>query len=253
MSHLTALVTGAGSGIGRSIALSLAKSGHHVIASDLSLPAAQETVQMIEQEQGSAEACELDVTNQMQIEAITDKFKQVDILINNAGIQYVSALENFPVDRWKLIIDILLVGPAMLTRSLLPMMREHSFGRIINIGSIHSLIASPYKSAYVAAKHGILGLSKTVALETADTDITINTICPSYVKTPLVEQQIVNQAKEHGISEEDVINNIMLEPMPKTAFIAPDEIAETVNFLISPAAKNITGQDLVVDGGWTVR
>src|SRR5690606_31653896 len=125
--------------------------------------------------------------------------------------------------------------------------------RIVNIGSIHALVASPYKSAYVAAKHGLLGFAKVVALETAEFDITINTICPSYVKTPLVENQIRQQAQEHGISEADVINNIMLEPMPKKAFIEMAELSASVNFLISDAARNMTGQTLVLDGGWTVK
>jgi 3-hydroxybutyrate dehydrogenase len=165
----------------------------------------------------------------------------------------MSRLEDFPVDRWKLITEILLIGPAMLSRALLPLMRRHNFGRIINVGSIHSLVASPHKSAYVAAKHGLLGFSKVVALETADQNITINTLCPSYVKTPLVEQQIANQAKVHGISEADVINKIMLEPMPKKSFIEMDELSGAVNYLISDAARNMTGQELVLDGGWTVK
>jgi 3-hydroxybutyrate dehydrogenase len=162
-------------------------------------------------------------------------------------------LEDFPVDRWRLLTEILLIGPAMLSRALLPMMRRHNFGRIINIGSIHSLVASPHKSAYVAAKHGLLGFSKVVALETAEQNITINTICPSYVKTPLVEQQIASQAKVHGISEEEVVNKIMLEPMPKKSFIEMDELSGAVNYLISDAARNMTGQELVLDGGWTIK
>jgi 3-hydroxybutyrate dehydrogenase len=132
-------------------------------------------------------------------------------------------------------------------------MRESNYGRIINIGSVHSLIASPFKSAYVAAKHGLLGFSKTMALETGDCDVTINTLCPSYVRTPLVDAQIADQAKQHGISEEDVINKIMLEPMPKKAFIDMSELAETAAFLMQSAAKNITGQTIVLDGGWTAR
>ena len=130
---------------------------------------------------------------------------------------------------------------------------KSSFGRIINIGSIHSLVASPYKSAYVAAKHGLLGFSKVVALETADVDITINTICPSYVKTPLVDKQIDSQAKEYGISRDQVINEIMLKPMPKGKFISMEELAEIIEFLVSDSAKNITGQTITVDGGWTIR
>lgn len=248
-----ALVTGAASGIGCALASGLAAQGIEVIVSDLDLNAAQQAVGNIEAEGGRAQAVKLDVTQQDDIDAVVDRFPHIDILINNAGIQFVAKLEEFPVDRWRLINDILLVAPAMLTRAVLPGMKQRGFGRIVNIGSIHALIASPYKSAYVAAKHGLLGFSKVVALETAGFDITINTICPSYVKTPLVDKQITQQAKEHGISEDEVIHNIMLEPMPKKAFIGMDELLGSVNFLVSAAAKNMTGQTLVLDGGWTVK
>lgn len=248
-----ALITGAGSGIGRALASGLAKQGLEIVASDLDLDAATKTAEQIIADGGKAHSVRLDVSSQSDIDSIPEQFPGIDILINNAGIQYVAKLENFPADRWRLINDILLVGPAMLTRALLPGMKERGFGRIVNIGSIHALVASAYKSAYVAAKHGLLGFSKVVALETAATDITINTICPSYVKTPLVEKQIAQQAQEHGMSEEDVVNNIMLEPMPKKAFIEMDELVGSVTFLVSPAAKNMTGQTLVLDGGWTVK
>jgi len=202
-------------------------------------------------------AQQLDVTSDSDISTMIKLLEQqgghADILINNAGVQHVSKLEDFPVDRWKELNDILLVGPAMLTRAVLPLMRQHNYGRIINIGSIHSLVASPNKSAYVAAKHGLLGFSKVVALETANQNITINTLCPTYVKTALVEMQIASQAKEHGIPEDEVIHKIMLEPMHKKSFIALDEITGAVNYLISDAARNMTGQELVLDGGWTAR
>ena len=142
---------------------------------------------------------------------------------------------------------------ARLTRAVLPGMRQRGFGRIVNIGSIHALVASPYKSAYVAAKHGLVGFSKVIALETADTDITINTVCPSYVKTPLVDKQIADQARTRGIPEAEVVSQIMLKPMPKGVFIEMDELAGITAFLCSPAARNMTGQTLVVDGGWTVQ
>ncbi len=248
----TALVTGAGSGIGKAIATDLAHKGLKVLVTDLN-PAAAETVAAeLRQEGYTAEGHKLDVSKQQDIDALVSSV-EVDILINNAGLQYVAKLEAFPADKWRLLTDVLLVGPAMLTRGLLPQMKSRGFGRIVNIGSIHALVASPYKSAYVAAKHGLLGFSKVVALETAEFDITINTICPSYVKTPLVENQIRQQAQEHGISEADVINNIMLEPMPKKAFIEMAELSASVNFLISDAARNMTGQTLVLDGGWTIR
>ena len=145
----------------------------------------------------------------------------------------------------------MLTGVARLTRAVLPDMRARGFGRVVNVGSIHSVVASPYKSAYVAAKHGLLGFSKAIALETAGADITINTICPSYVKTPLVDRQIADQARVRGIPESEVISQIMLKPMPKRVFIGIDELAGITSFLASPAARNITGQTIVVDGGWT--
>jgi len=147
----------------------------------------------------------------------------------------------------------MLVGSARLTRALLPTMRERRFGRIVNIGSIHSLVASPNKSAYIAAKHGLLGLTRAIALEAAGSDITINTVCPSYVKTPLVDKQISDQARTRGIPESEVISQIMLKPMPKGVFIGIDELAGITTFLMSPAARNITGQAIVVDGGWTAQ
>jgi len=148
---------------------------------------------------------------------------------------------------------VMLVGTARLTRALLPGMRERRFGRILNIGSIHSLVASPNKSAYVAAKHGLIGFTRTIALETAGTDITINTICPSYVKTPLVDKQIGDQARTRGIPESDVIKEIMLKPMPKGVFIGIDELVGITSFLVSSSARNISGQAIVIDGGWTAQ
>ena len=179
--------------------------------------------------------------------------RPVDVLVNNAGLQHVSPLEEFPLGKWDFLIQVMLVGVARLTRAVLPGMRQRGFGRIVNIGSIHALVASPYKSAYVAAKHGLVGFSKVVALETADTDITINTVCPSYVKTPLVDKQIADQARTRGIPEAEVVSQIMLKPMPKGVFIEMDELAGITAFLCSPAARNMTGQTLVVDGGWTVQ
>jgi 3-hydroxybutyrate dehydrogenase len=175
------------------------------------------------------------------------------VLVNNAGLQHVAPLEAFPIEKWNYLIQVMLVGAARLTRAVLPGMRTRGFGRIVNVGSIHSLVASPYKSAYVAAKHGLLGFSKTVALETSDVDVTINTVCPSYVRTPLVDAQIADQARARGIPEAEVVGRIMLEPMPKGVFIDLDELTGIVGFLLSPSARNITGQAIVVDGGWTAR
>ncbi len=251
----TALITGAGSGIGQGVACALAEQGYHIIATDLSLDAAQRTVAMIVTPGGSAQALAIDVSNQASIDAAFDKLadQRVDLLVNNAGLQHVSPLEEFPPEKFSLLIQVMLTGTAMMTRACLPKMREQAFGRVVNIGSLHSLVASPFKSAYVAAKHGLVGFSKVVALETADTDITINTLCPAYVKTPLVEKQIADQAKSHGISEEQVINEIMLKPMPKKAFITVEELAGTVSFLASDHARNITGETITLDGGWTAQ
>lgn len=251
----TIFITGGASGIGLGVAKYLGQQGHHIIIADLHGEAAQETCLDLAKEGVSAQAVQLDVGNIAQIGQINTVLngQKVDVLINNAGIQHVSKLEDFPPEKWQLLINIMLVGPALLTQQFLPHMREQNYGRIINVGSVHSLVASPFKSAYVAAKHGLLGFAKTIALETGDCDVTINTLCPAYVKTPLVEKQIAAQAIEHGLSEEDVVHKIMLEPMPKKAFIDPSELAQTAEFLMSSAAKNITAQTLVLDGGWTAR
>jgi 3-hydroxybutyrate dehydrogenase len=248
------LITGAASGIGAGIARQLAEAGRHIIVSDLNLDAAEAVAAQIRADGGSAEAVVLDVTSDASVvAALAAISRPVDVLVNNAGLQHVSPLEEFPIEKWDLLIQVMLVGAARLTRAVLPGMRERGFGRIVNIGSIHALVASPFKSAYVAAKHGLVGFSKVIALETADTDITINTVCPSYVKTPLVDKQIADQARTRGIPESEVINQIMLKPMPKGVFIEIDELAGVTAFLSSPAARNMTGQTLVLDGGWTVQ
>ncbi|MEZ5545232.1 MAG: 3-hydroxybutyrate dehydrogenase [Lysobacteraceae bacterium] len=254
MSKRNILVTGAGSGIGAGIAHGLAVEGHHLIVTDLSADAAAKVAAEITAAGGSAEAHGLDVTSDASVAALLAAISRpVEVLVNNAGIQHVSPLEEFPIDKWNFLIQVMLTGVARITQAVLPSMRERGFGRIVNIGSIHSLVASRYKSAYVAAKHGLLGFSKVLALETSDTDITINTICPTYVKTPLVDKQIADQARANGISEDQVVSQIMLKPMPKGVFISLEELAGITAFLIGPAARNITGQTIVVDGGWTVQ
>lgn len=248
------LITGAGSGIGAGIATELAREGHHVVVTDLSLDAAGAVASKIRDDGGSAEALALDVTSDDSVAAaLAAVSRPVDVLVNNAGLQHVAPLEDFPIAKWEFLVQVMLVGVARLTRALLPGMRERGFGRIVNIGSIHSLVASPYKSAYVAAKHGLLGFSKVLALETADADITINTICPTYVKTPLVDRQIADQARTRGIPESEVVSQVMLKPMPKGVFITFEELAGITAFLMSPAARNITGHTIDVDGGWTVQ
>lgn len=251
MSQQSLLVTGAGSGIGYGISIFLAAQGWRIIATDLSLSAAQATANEITQAGGDATAYAMDVTSEADTQAVFDQEPQVHGIINNAGIQHIDPIEDFPKDKWEMLIKILLVGPAITTGIAVKRMREQGYGRIINIGSIHGVVASPFKSAYVSAKHGLMGLTKTVALETADTDITINTVCPAYVKTPLVEKQIADQARTRGLTEEQVISEVMLKPMPKKAFISFEELGGTCQFLLSDAAKNMTGQALILDGGWT--
>ncbi|TDF37229.1 3-hydroxybutyrate dehydrogenase [Alteromonadaceae bacterium M269] len=251
----TVLITGGASGIGLAIGEYLGQQGHHIILSDLNEDTLINAAQTLKQKGIETSHLVLDVTNPSDIQRLQaqQESQPIDVLINNAGLQHVAPLEDFPADKWQLLINLMLVAPAMLTQALLPMMRANNYGRIINVGSIHSLVASPFKSAYVAAKHGLLGFSKVLALETGDCNVTINTLCPSYVETPMVKKQIASQAREHGISEQEVVDKIMLEPMPKKAFIGTDELAETANFLMQNTARNITGQTLVLDGGWTAR
>lgn len=255
MSNKNVLITGGASGIGFGIAEHLGSLGHHIIIADINLAAATKAVALLHKQNIEASAVELDVTNMQAVADLPNNLLplNVDVLINNAGIQHVSKLEDFPPEKWQLLINIMLVAPAMLSQALLPQMRKQNYGRIINIGSVHSVVASPFKSAYVAAKHGLLGFAKTLALETGDCDVTVNTLCPAYVKTPLVENQIAAQAIENGISEQEVVETIMLAPMPKKAFIGIDELAATAAFLLSNEARNITAQALVIDGGWTAR
>jgi len=247
------LVTGAGGGIGFAIAEQLASAGHQLILADLQSDLVSAKAAELQQAGWQAQALTLDLTNQASIEQLPSHAGAVDVLINNAGIQHVARLEDFPEQKWQQLLQVMLTGPAMLSKALLPGMRQRGFGRIINIGSIHALVASPYKSAYVAAKHGLLGFSKVVALENADFDFTINTVCPAYVRTPLVDAQIEAQCREHNLSAEQVIHQIMLAPMPQKAFIGVDEIAATTACLLTPAARHITAQTLVLDGGWTAR
>jgi len=254
-SQRTILVTGAGSGLGRGISESLAAQGHHLIVSDLHTASAEETVRRIAAVGGTATPLTVDVTSETSIQAglssIADR--PVNVLINNAGLQHVAKFDEFPSEKWDLLDQVMLKGAFLMSQALLPGMRASGFGRLIHIGSIHSLIASPYKSAYVAMKHALLGLSKVLALETAGDDVTSNVICPAYVRTPLVDAQIADQARTRGLSEEEVIEKVMLAPMPKKTFISVEEVAGAAAYLISPVARNITGQVITIDGGWTVQ
>lgn len=246
------LITGAGSGLGRGLACALAAQGHTIVATDLRLETVQETASLAG---AGVEAHALDVTREEEVARLARELSgpPIEVLINNAGLQHVAKVEEFPTAAWDTLAGVMLRGPFLLCRAFLPGMRAAGFGRLIHIGSIHSLVASAGKSAYTAAKHALLGFSKVLALETADTEITSNTICPAYVRTPLVEGQIQAQAKLRGISEDDVIQKIMLEPMPKGAFVTYEEVAAAVEYLMSPMARNVTGQTITIDGGWTAR
>jgi 3-hydroxybutyrate dehydrogenase len=248
------LVTGAASGIGRGLAQRLAQRGAAVALADRDLAAATEAACEIIAAGGDAIALDMDVTDDRSVvQAVASLAGPITLLINNAGLQHVAPLEEFPPGRFAQLIDIMLTGSARVTAAVLPRMRSAGMGRIINMGSIHSLVASPYKSAYVAAKHGLVGLTRTLALETADCDITVNLVCPAYVQTPLVDRQIDAQAAARGLAREAVVREVMLKPMPKARFISIDEIAGTIEFLASDSARNITGQSIVLDGGWTAQ
>ena len=247
------LITGAGSGLGRGLGHCLAEQGHSIIATDIDSARAYETAASIQSKGGIAQSFGLDVTSEANVKEIISKLATIDVLINNAGLQHVASVEEFTTEKWDLIMDIIVKGSFLLSRSALPKMRSQGFGRIIHIGSIHSLVASPYKSAYTAAKHALVGLSKVLALETADHEITSNLICPAYIRTPLVDAQIADQARTRGISQEEVIDQVMLAPMPKKCFVTYEEVAAAASYLISPLAKNVTGQTITIDGGWTAQ
>jgi 3-hydroxybutyrate dehydrogenase len=258
-SRRTALVTGSTSGIGRTIADALARAGMNVVLNGFGDPAAIERQRAsIEREQGVAARYEpADMAKPAEIEAMMrralDAFGAIDVLVNNAGIQHVAAVDEFPVDRWDAIIAINLSSAFHTTRLALPGMKARGWGRIVNIGSIHATIASPFKSAYTAAKHGLAGLTKTVALEVAQHGITANAICPGYVRTPLVDAQIPDQARTRGISEDAVIRDVILANQPTRRFVGLDEVGALAAFLASDAARSITGATIAIDGGWTAQ
>jgi len=252
---MNVLITGAASGIGRELTRHFATLRHRVIASDVQTAALAQLESELRHTGLSIHTLPLDVSDAAQVESARTAMSDTppDVLINNAGLQHVAPLEEFPPQKWQQLVAVMLTGAALLTRSVLPGMRRRGYGRIVNVGSIHALVASPFKSAYVAAKHGLAGFSKAVALETADCDITINTVCPSYVRTPLVDAQIDTLAKLHGLTREAVCEKIMLAPMPKHVFVTVEELAGTIDFLLSKAARNITGQCISIDGGWTLQ
>ena len=255
----TALVTGSTSGIGLGIATSLATSGANVILNGFGDAADIEKQRTklaadhaVEVRYDGADLSQQDAIETMMGKAIAE-FGAVDILVNNAGIQFVAPIDEFPVAKWNAIIALNLTASFHSIRLALPAMKARKWGRIINIASAHALVASPYKSAYVAAKHGIAGLTKTVALEVATQGITMNAICPGYVWTPLVEKQIPDTAKARGLTEAQVINDVLLHAQPTRRFVQVSEVAALAAFLASDEAASITGAIIPIDGGWTAQ
>ena len=254
-----ALVTGSTSGIGLGIAEGLAKEGVHLVLNGFGEAHEIEALrQRLASDYGvkviydGADMSQGADIARMMIE-VADKTGGLDIVVNNAGIQHVSPVEDFPEAKWEAIIAINLSSAFHTTKAAMPYMKKQRWGRIVNIASAHGLVASPFKSAYVAAKHGIMGFTKTVALECAQEGVTVNAICPGYVLTPLVERQIPDTAKARGLTEEQVKRDVLLAAQPTKKFVTVEQIAATTIFLCSEAAASITGSHIAVDGGWTAQ
>ncbi len=241
-----ALVTGAASGIGRAVATRFVADGLNVLSVDLQ-----------PDRSGPGVPFEADLTDQEANAAAVgealERFGRLDIVVPNAGVQHVAPVEEFPEDRWNTIIALLLTSPFLLAKHAWPALRDAGAGRFIVIASVHGLVASPYKAAYVSAKHGVLGLVKTLALEGAGDGITASAVCPGYVRTPLVEKQIADQAKAHGIPEERVLEEVILAPHAVKSLIEPAEVAEVVAFLAGPGGRAFTGAPVTMDQGWSAR
>ena len=246
-----ALVTGGASGIGRSMVRVFAENGAHVLVNDVRDSGAD-----VADEVGGT-FLKADLADMEQARGLgrraTEVAGKVDILVNNAGLQHIEPVDEFPEEMWARLIQVMLIAPFQLTRHVLGGMKEQGWGRIINMSSIHGLVASPYKSAYVSAKHGLIGLTKTVALEVGEYGITVNAICPAYVRTPLVEAQIGDQARTHGISEDEVLGKVMLQSAAIKRLIEPEEVARLALFLASEDGRSITGSSYSIDVGWTAR
>jgi len=244
MERRAALVTGAASWIGRAIAARLAADGIRVLAVDLAPDA-----------DGPGVPHQADLTiaeeNRAAVQAALERFGRLDIVVANAGVQHVAPLEEFPLERWETIISLLLTSPFLLAKHAWPALRDSGAGRFIAIASAHALVASPYKSAYVSAKHGVLGLVKALALEGAEARIAVTAVCPGYVRTPLVEKQIADQARAHGLSEDEVLERVILAPHAVKELIEPDEVAGAVAFLAGPGGRAFTGVPVTMDQGWT--
>ncbi len=243
LSGRRALVTGGASGIGRACALRLAEAGAAVVVLDRDAGAAEDVAAEV-----GGTAVAVDLTD---LDAVDSLDLDVDVLVNNAGLQHVAPVHEFPVEKFSTILTLMLEAPFRLARGALPHMYGRGWGRVVNVSSVHGLRASPFKSAYVTAKHGLEGLSKVIALEGAEHGVTSNCVNPAYVRTPLVEGQIADQARAHGLPEERVVEDVMLAPAAVKRLIEPAEVADAVAWLCSPAAASVTGTSLVMDGGWS--
>jgi 3-hydroxybutyrate dehydrogenase len=241
-----AVVTGAASGIGRAIAERLERDGARVLAVDLE-----------PDPDGPGEPFAADLTtrdgNRDAIAAAVERFGGLDAVVPNAGFQHVAPVEEFPEDRWDAMIALLLTSPFLLARAAWPALRASGDGRFVAIASVHGLVASPFKSAYVSAKHGVLGLVKTLALEGASDGVVATAVCPGYVRTPLVENQVADQAQAHGMPEERVLEEVILAPHAVKRLIEPEEVADVVAFLLSPSGRTFTGAAVTMDQGWTAK
>ena len=246
LSAHTALVTGGASGIGRAVAQRLAADGARVLVLDRDEAGARQVAGEVDGEHLAADLSDGDA-----IDALDLGSRGIDILVNNAGLQHVAPVEEFDPARFELIHRVMLLAPFRLARAVLPGMYDAGWGRLVHVSSVHGHRASPYKSAYVSAKHGLEGLSKVLALEGAEKGVTSNTVCPGYVRTPLVEGQIADQARTHGISEDDVVDEVLLARSPVKRLVDPDEVAHVVAMLCGPGTDSITGSSHLMDGGWT--
>lgn len=243
LSGRRAVVTGAASGIGAAVAARLAGLGAHVVVCDIDAEGAARTAEQI-----GGEALAIDLSRTAEL---AEREFDADILVNNAGVQHVAPVERFDPGRFAFMLRLMLEAPFLLSRAVLPGMYERGWGRIVHIASVHGLRASAYKSAYVSAKHGLLGLSKVIALEGAASGVTSNCVCPGYVRTPLVENQLADQAAVHQLSTGEVLSEVLLARSAVKRLIEPDEVAYAVAYLCSPEATSITGAELVLDGGWS--